>query len=87
MNPAEHPEEAGALLTPEERGYLAPGTSEESTNPDGGLQPGMDSGHTVMEEEVVTNQELGDGAAAEGFSVSEVLTQTQLVVSCPPSAQ
>lgn len=86
MNPSEHehPEEADASLSSEEPGYV-PGTSKEPDT-DGGLQPGRDSRHVVMEQ-VVTNQELGEDAAAESFSVSEVLQQTQLVGSCGPPVQ
>lgn len=90
MNPSEHehPGEADASMTSEDRGYI-PEAIKESTNPeanpDGGLQPGcihdgIDSRHMVMEE-VVTNQDLREDVAAESFSVSEVLQQTQLVDS------
>lgn len=90
----EHPEDADASMASEDRGYIA-GTIKESTNPEpntaGGLQPecitdGIDSRHMVMEE-VVTNQDLREDVAAEGFSVSEVLQQTQLVHSYGSSVQ
>lgn len=95
MNPSgrEHPEDADASVTSEDRGYVT-GSSKESTNPepstDGGLQPGCitdgtDSRHMVTE--VGTSQDLGEDVAAGSFSVSEVLQQTQLVDSYGSSVQ
>lgn len=88
MNPSghEHPEAADASVTSEVPGYI-PGTVKEAAtsepHADGGLQPGciadgLDPRHMVMEE-VVCSQDLRDDVAADSFSVSEVLQQTQLV--------
>lgn len=78
VDPSEHqpPEEAEAL---EDRGCV-PGTLREP-HPDG-----ADPRQVVLEE-VVSNQELRGDAAAESFSVSEVLQQTQLVHSFGSSVQ
>lgn len=79
MNPSEHEhlEDGEASMTKE-------------PNTDGGLQPGcitdeIDS--RQMEEEVVTNQDLREDVAAEPFTVSEVLQQTQLLDSYVSSVQ
>lgn len=79
-----------ASVTSEDRGYIT-GSSKESTiteaDTNGGLPPGciadaIDSRHMVMEE-VVANQDV----AAESFSVTEVLQQTQLVEQYGSSVQ
>lgn len=96
MNPSEHEpaEVVEASMTSEHTDYI-PGVIKDPTNPEpttsGGLHPaciidGIDSRHMVMEE-VVTNQNLGEDVTAEGFSVSEVLQQSQLVESYGPSVQ
>lgn len=95
-NPSEHEpaEVVEASMTSEHSGYII-GAVKESTIPQpnsrGGLHPGciidgIDSSHIVMEE-VVTNQNLGEDVAAESFSVSEVLQQSQLVQSYRSSVQ
>lgn len=96
INPSEQEpaEVVEASMTSDHTGYI-PGAVEESRNPEpntrGGLHPacvidGMDSRHVVMEE-VVTNQNLREDVAAESFSVSEVLQQSQMVESYRPSVQ
>lgn len=62
-----------------------PGTLGESADP----EPHLDgAGPTqVVLEEVLSNQELRGDAAAESFSVSEALQQTQLVRSLGTSVQ
>lgn len=96
INPSEQElaEVVEASTTSNHRGYI-PGAVTESTNLEpntrGGLHPacaidGIDSRHIVMEE-VVTNQNLREDVAAESFSVSEVLQQSQLVESYRPSVQ
>lgn len=69
----EHPEDADASVTSGERGAYITGTIKESTD--------------LVMEEVVANQDLREDLAAEGFSVSEVLQQTQLVHSYGSSVQ
>lgn len=96
INPSEREpaEVVEAPMTSERSGYII-GAVKESTIPEpntrGGLHPGclidgIDSRHIVMEE-VVANQNLGEDVAAEGFSVSEVLQQSQLVQSYRSSVQ
>lgn len=81
VDPSEHlpPQEA-------DRGCV-PGTLGESADPEPHPRPdGADPGQAVPEE-VVSNQEPRGDAAAESFSVSEALRQTQLVRSFGPSVQ
>lgn len=79
MDPSEHqpPQEADP--------GCVPGTLGESADPE--PHPDGAGPRQVVLEEVLSNQELRGDAAAESFSVSEALQQTQLVRSLGTSVQ